>query len=51
MIEILKKEIEDSYAKLKEPNRTIDSYRCYYEGRIALAKELLQMYKKVKKGK
>lgn len=41
MIDLLQKEIADCLIALQQPNRAIDNYRCYWEGRKALAEELL----------
>lgn len=41
MIDLLQKEISDCLIALQQPNRAIDNYRCYWEGRKALAEELL----------
>lgn len=41
MKEILKKEIADCLIALSHPNSSVDNYRCYYEGRMRLAEELL----------
>lgn len=44
----LKSEIAHCVDRLQQPNWSIDSYRCYYEGRMALAKELLSQQPKEK---
>jgi len=41
MIHLLNKEISDCTIALRQPNKAIDNYRCYWEGRQSLAKELL----------
>jgi len=41
MIHLLNKEISDCTIALQQPNKAIDNYRCYWEGRQALAEELL----------
>lgn len=43
---VLQAEIDACIQALQQPNWSIDSYRCYYEGRMALAKQLLQQLPK-----
>ena len=46
MVDLLNKEISACEIALQQPNKSIDNYRCYWEGRQALAKELLPIAKK-----
>ncbi len=46
MIDLLTKEICACEIALQQPNKSIDNYRCYWEGRLQLAKELLPIAKK-----
>lgn len=41
MIDLLKQTDRECTIALQQPNRDIDAYRAYYEGRQSLAKELL----------
>jgi hypothetical protein len=48
MKRLLKHYIKEAEEHLDMPNVNVDTFRCYWEGRLALAKELLKHHNKSK---